>query len=234
MLAILSLIICSFVTVWSALQDDSQGLGVYYFGNTSAPFEYLQGTITIPTGPLPAMNDQFVYYYFGLAKKRLQASVIVVFCGDKDGCWNDSIGPGYYVYSELAQPNQGHYAGGAKIYMKPGETAEVTVIQVDTFLSVNVTTADGQESYFDIYGANDGGLVDIVGGVALTYPSGQKNVCDDYSKEAFIVDNIVAVETGDLVVDDIDFKLDGNENNTCSGTINVGSKGKSISVFGAK
>eukprot|EP01084_Bolivina_argentea_P238439 400580_1 len=234
MLIILSLIFCSFASVWSASLE-TQGIGVYYFGNLTAPFEYLRGTIIVPGDPLPAMNDQFVYYYFGLAKKRLQASVIVVFCGNASGCWDDSIGPGYYMYAELSRPNSGHYAGGAKVYIAPGEAAEVIIIQSGTFLSVNVTKmSDGANSYFDIYGANDGGLIDIVSGVALQYESNQKNICEDYSNEAFVVSNIVAVETGGLVVNDIEFKLDGNENNTCSGTIEVGTNGKNLEIFGTK
>merc|ERR1719242_68392 len=107
----------------------------------------------------------------------------------------ETQGLGYYFYAELAQPGQGHYAGGKKVYIAPGEAAEVTIIQVDTFLSVNVTKVGGDgDSYFDIYGANDGGLVDVVAGIAMTYESNQRNLCDDYASGAFVVSDIVAVE----------------------------------------
>ena len=230
----LCLTLCLFMaTVWS--QEDSQGIGVYYYGNVSSPFDYLRGTITIPESPLPALNDQFVYYYFGLAKQRLQASAIVVFCGNSSGCWDDTINSGYYVYSELSVPGKGRYAGGEKLEIAPGDTAEVTVIQSGTYLSVNITKlSDGKDSFFDIYGANDGGLVDVVSGCALIYQNGQKNVCEDYTKQPFIVSNIVAVGQGGNVFDDLDFKLDGNENNTCGGNIQVGPNGKNLQIFGAK
>ena len=183
---------------------------------------------------MPALDEQFLYYYFGLAKKQLTASVIVVFCGTKGGCWDNSIEPGYSFYAELSQP-QGRFAGGQKVPIEPGESAEVTIIQSDTFLSVNVTKlSDGAVSYFDIYGANDGGLIDIIAGVDLQYDSNQKDVCDDYNKEPFDISDIIAVEMGGISVANIDFKPNGNDNNSCRGSIEVGKDGKSLKIIGAK
>merc|ERR1712232_1047112 len=125
----------------------AENLAVYYYGNASAPFEYLKATITIPSKPLPALDGQFLYYYFGLAKQQLSAAGIVVFCGNKDGCWDDSIDAGYSFYAELSQYSaskpSGRFAGGEKISIEPGESAEVTIIQSGTFLSVNVTKLMG-------------------------------------------------------------------------------------------
>eukprot|EP00484_Ammonia_sp_Unknown_P000527 CAMPEP_0197022904 /NCGR_PEP_ID=MMETSP1384-20130603/3705_1 /TAXON_ID=29189 /ORGANISM="Ammonia sp." /LENGTH=234 /DNA_ID=CAMNT_0042451025 /DNA_START=65 /DNA_END=769 /DNA_ORIENTATION=+ len=234
MLAILSLLLCSFKfhTALSASLD-SQELGVYYDGNVTTPFEYLRGTIIIPGSPMPSLREQFVYYYFGLAKQQLQAGVIVVFCGNKDGCWDNTIGAGYSFYAELS--SQGRVAGGEKVAILPGEAAEVTVIQSGTFLSVNITKlSDGKDSYFDIYGANDGGLTDVISGVVMQYPSLQLNVCEDYPTEAFVVSNIIAAETGGSVVNDVAFTLDGKANNTCGGNIAIGTNGKNLQIFGKK
>lgn len=181
-----------------------------------------------------------MYYYFGLAKKQLSAAGIVVFCGNKDGCWDDSIDAGYSFYAELSQYSaskpSGRFAGGEKISIEPGESAEVTIIQSDTFLSVNVTklSGDGKDSYFDIYGANDGGLVDVFAGVELQYDSNQRDVCDDYCKEPFDIADIVAVEVGNKVVNDIDFKPVSSDNNSCRGSIQVGKDGKSLKITGAR
>merc|ERR1719189_1658036 len=108
-------LVLSFCFIFSIISSpipkavSSENLGVYYYGNTSAPFEYLKATITIPSKPLPALDEQFVYYYFGLSKKQLSATGIVVFCGTKGGCWgningNNGIDPGYSFYAELSQP----------------------------------------------------------------------------------------------------------------------------------
>ena len=212
---------------------ESQNVGVYYYGNVSRPFTYLRATITIPSAPLPALNDQFLFYYFGLGKKTLQANGMVVFCGYSDGCWNGSIQPGFSFYSELST-SRNRLAGGEKISIQPGETAVVTIIQDNTFLSVNITkNKDGLDSYFDIYGANDGGLIDIIAGIDLQYESTQKNICDDYTKQPYIISDIVAVESG-LSIDPIDFKPQTNDTNTCGGTVNIGTDGKTLSIIGSK
>jgi len=237
MLAVFSVFFFCFVGGWSfttvASDTKSENLGVYYYGNVSRPFSYLRAMITMPSGPLPELDNQFLFYYFGLAKKGLSANGMVVFCGYKDGCWNGSIQPGFSFYSELSTAS-GRLAGGEKISIQPGESAEVTIIQDNTFLSVNITKiSDGLDSYFDIYGANDGGLIDIIAGVDLQYQSNQTDICVDYNKQPYIISDIIAVESG-LVVNSIDFKRDANETNSCGGTINVGSQGKTLNITGSK
>ena len=230
------------VCVWSLpikpTAEESENIGVYYYGNTSAPFTYLKATITIPDTPLPSLQDQFVYYYFGLSKNGLAALGMVVFCGNKSGCWDSSIPSGYSFYAELNhERGRGEtFAGGEKVSIQPGETAEVTIEQAGTYLSVNVTklNGDGKDSFFYIYGANDGGLIDVIAGIDLQYQSNQKNICDDYNKQPYIISNIIAVETGGIVIDPIDFKRQTNDTNTCGGTVNIGTDGKTLQITGTK
>eukprot|EP00486_Rosalina_sp_Unknown_P002361 CAMPEP_0201577008 /NCGR_PEP_ID=MMETSP0190_2-20130828/23165_1 /ASSEMBLY_ACC=CAM_ASM_000263 /TAXON_ID=37353 /ORGANISM="Rosalina sp." /LENGTH=238 /DNA_ID=CAMNT_0048008559 /DNA_START=20 /DNA_END=736 /DNA_ORIENTATION=- len=237
MVTFFSLFVFCFVNGWSfpIALSDTQDLGVYYSGNVSNPFSYLRATITIPSSPLPSLDNQYVYYYFGLSKQtKLAAHGMVLFCGYKDGCYGGSIETGYSIYAAL-RTDSNEIASGAKISIQPGETAEVTIVQNKEYLEVNVTKiSDGLQSYFSINGANDGGLFDITAGVNLQYQSNQADpVCDDYNKQPYIISDIVASESG-VRVNPIDFKQDANQTNSCGGTIDIGSNGETLTITGSK
>merc|ERR1740123_1568110 len=195
--------------------------------------------------PMPAFNDQFLYFYFGLAKEKLSAHVIVLFCGNEEGCWGHIAQPGYSFYAEVSQSEGVGYkqfAGGEKIGIGAGDTAQVTIIQSDEYLSLNVTKLSGDssegskaDSYFDIYGANDGGLSDIIAGVILQYDDTGKQVsCGDYNAMPLVITDILAVESDGTFIQNIDFKQDANNSNTCNGVIDVGAYGRTLDIYGSK
>ena len=263
MAGIIALIVLSIAIALSSAQDGfaRQDLGVHHFGDADKPFAYLQATLTIPVEPMPQFNDQYLYFYFGLAKEKLSAHVIVLFCANVEGCWGHTAQPGYNIYAEVSQPEGVGYlqfAGGEKLPIEPGQKAQVTIIQSDDYLSLNVTKLSGkqEDSFFDIYGtlnyisidrihsftinislrtgANDGGLVDIIAGVNLQYDASQSVDCGDYNSAPFIISDILAVESDGNFIKDIDFKQDANDTNTCGGVIDVGAYGRTLNIIGSK